>query len=288
MGLVRIRATIVTTHPVSAYGGVQLPESQVEKVAKAVASGTIPMRIQHDAARPLASRNLEAGTERLADGHLGAWVEFDVEEGSWDAYMSEVTAAGAPGGWSVSFTEPLDGEPHREALVSVAADAHHFSDAEIRAAVEALRGYQVQAQGARLYQFAFEPTSAIALYIAWEAVVLLGPNLIASAIYDAGKAFFAHSRADGVTLNVTLRDSRKGRRRLDIKIEAADAAQMRAALDGLPDVLASEAVGTFVSTSGSTLEALLGGDHEDSNDATSDLEPEPADHRPIDPPDPSS
>jgi hypothetical protein len=41
----------VTSHPIKAYGGIQLDEAIVAKVAEAVANGSLPMHFQHDISR---------------------------------------------------------------------------------------------------------------------------------------------------------------------------------------------------------------------------------------------
>jgi hypothetical protein len=91
------------------------------------------MHFQHDISRPVEISNVVTGTERLEDGYLAAWSEFDVDEEVWDQFEREVEATGAPGGMSVSMTGPLDGETlATDSQVVVAANAHHFTDGDVR------------------------------------------------------------------------------------------------------------------------------------------------------------
>lgn len=257
MGTKRLRARLVTSQPIAAYGGIQLAESVVEQIADGVGSGAIPMHMKHDIAQPLATTIHGAGTERLPDGHLAAWAEFDVDEDAWSEFEAEIEAAGAPGGMSITISGPLvNGESMPDSPVTVAADAHHFTESEIRAAAEELRQLDDSAEGEYLYQFAFEPLATVVFDLVLPVIGVLGPNLVASAIYDAGKAFFLRPRPNGVTFNVIFRESRRGDRKLQIKIAATNAAEFDQALSRLPAVIESGAKGTYTSVNGGDLVPL--------------------------------
>ena len=79
MSITRVRARLATTHPISAYGGVQLPRQVLDQVASAVASGAMPMHFGHDISRPVAVAEVQTGIEQLDDGHFAVWAEFDVD-----------------------------------------------------------------------------------------------------------------------------------------------------------------------------------------------------------------
>jgi hypothetical protein len=113
----------------------------------------------------------------LDDGPFAVWAEFDVDADVWAAHESEVVAAGAPGGMSISFTGPLAGRSlASDSPLVVAADGHHFDDDEIDNAVAILGRLGVDAGGEVLYQFSFEPIAKIIIDVVWPAVMSLGPT----------------------------------------------------------------------------------------------------------------
>lgn len=256
MNYARVRVRLVTSHAIPAYGGIQLAEAMVEQVAEAVASGSIPMHFHHDISRPVHVVNVEAGTERLPDGHLAAWAEFDVDDSAWAAFRDELDIASAPGGMSISMTTPLD-EPSAQSEASslVAADAHHFSDEMIREAAVLLAAIDPTISGARLYQFSSIPDATIILDLLTPLVLTLGPNIAASIIWDATKAFFARGKGS-VNLNIIMRQSRGGARKIQIQVRANTPEQLRDALKSLPDLIEAGAAGTFASTDGQELRRI--------------------------------
>lgn len=256
MAITRVRARLATTHAIPAYGGIQLPKEALDQVAEAIASGALPMHFGHDISRPVSVSEVEAGVERLEDGEFAAWAEFNVDEDVWATYGAEVAAVEAPGGMSVSFTGPMAGRSlaSGSALV-VAADGHHFAEEEIDAAVAILRQLGTDAGGEVLYQFSFEQIAKVIIDVVWPVVASLGPNIVASAIYDAARSFFRPGR-QGLVFNVSFKETRRGTRKVKVHIEASNEAELRAAIDGLPKVLESGTQGTFVSRAGSPLELL--------------------------------
>jgi hypothetical protein len=256
MTFARVRARLATTHPISAYGGIQLPKPVLDQVAQAVASGTMPMHFAHDISRPLMVSHVEAGIEQLPDGHFAVWAEFDIDADVWAAHEAEVAAAGAPGGMSIAFTGPLEGRSLANyAPLVIAADGHHFDEEEIDNAVTILGRLGVEAGGEVLYQFSFDPIAKIVIDVVWPAVMSLGPNLVASAIYDAARTFFRPGRC-GLVFNVSFKQTRRGARKVKIHIEASSEDELSAALDRLPRILHAGTEGTFISRSGSPLELL--------------------------------
>ena len=252
----RVRVRLVTSHPIGAYGGIQLDEAVVAEVADAVASGSIPMHFQHDISRPVHVSSVIAGTERLEDGYLAAWSEFDVEKEVWEVFQEEMQAAGAPGGMSISMTAPLEGaQLASDSSSVVAADAHHFSDEEILEATARLTAIDPSARGERLYQFSYIPEAKVVFDLLLPFVLAVGPSIAASVIYDAAKSFLGRSR-DRVVFNLVFRETRRGTRKLQIHLEASTEEQLRTALEGLPRVLETGAAGTFTSSGGSALQAI--------------------------------
>ncbi|WP_280295399.1 hypothetical protein [Nocardia abscessus] len=82
-------------------------------------------------------RNVTAGVEDLDDGHRAVWGEFDVDEDDWAATQKEIEEAGAPGGFSVGFPEPLEVVPI-DGDFQIAADAYYYSDDETLSAASHL------------------------------------------------------------------------------------------------------------------------------------------------------
>lgn len=256
MPLTRVRARLATTHPIAAYGGTELPREALDQVARGVASGAVPMHFEHDISRPVAAAVVASGVEELEDGHFAAWVEFDVDAELWAAYGGQVAAAGAPGGMSISFTGPMDGRSLAgDAPLVVAADRHHFTDIEIDQSVEILARLGVETRGELLYQFAFEPVAKVIVDVVWPTVMALGPDLVASAIYDAIRSFFRPGRGT-IVFNVLFKQTPRGRRTLKVHIEATSEAEFATAVRRLPDILRAGTVGTFASTGGEPLEPV--------------------------------
>lgn len=137
MGIIRVHSVVASSHPLEAYGGIQLSEEVIRELAAATGRGEVPMNIGHNLARPLRVSNVTSNTDRSDDGYLQALIAFDVEEELWEPYQRELRAAGISGmgAMSITFMEPLGGEGElTNAPVVVAGDAHHFTDEEIRAA----------------------------------------------------------------------------------------------------------------------------------------------------------
>lgn len=246
MARVRPKAIMASSRPITAYGGIQLPEHVIRELAEATARGEMPMSIGHDAARPLATYNVSAGVQRSDDGYLQAWAEFDVEEGAWNCYQEELRAAGIDGlgGMSITFMTPLDGEEWLDdATAVVSGDAHHFTDDEIRSAAAILQEHDDAAVGQRLYQLSATPLLTIVFDITTNFVGALGPNLAASVIYDAAKVLFRRGQRNNI--DIAFKEARRGRRSLKISIKAESDDELKTAMDRLPAVLESGAKGVF-------------------------------------------
>lgn len=260
----RVRARLVTTHAVEAYGGVQLAESVVAEVADAVGRGIMPMHVDHDRSKPLQVSNLSSGTERLPDGHLAAWAEFDVDAVAWEIIQEGWREADAPGGMSISLTTPLSGgDLETGCLAVVAADAHHFTESQIKQAADELRRLKCSAGGELLYQFSYSPAPVVLFDLVLPAVLSIGPNLAAAIIYDAAKHFFTRPlERRRIVMDLTFRKDVHGERLTTVHVEADSAKQVRASLDGLPALLEAGSEGTFTSAEGGPLRPLPEPDEE--------------------------
>ncbi|MCU1494772.1 MAG: hypothetical protein JWO62_2536 [Acidimicrobiaceae bacterium] len=187
--------------------------------------------------------------EQLPDGEYAAWAEFLVDEEVWQAWEAEVAAAGAPGGMSFTFTEPIDNTdaaPQRD--VQIGGDAAHFTDDEMTEAAARLSAAIAHpASAERVFQFNSVSTALVLVEFTTEMLSSLGPNLLASALWDACKYLWRpggqeHERS---RFNLTVRESRGGRRRLKLVIDVPDEAALDTALRRAPAVLQSAAEGTF-------------------------------------------
>lgn len=260
MTTVRVRARLATSHPIPAYGGIQLSEEMLADVAQAMNDGSIPMHFGHDISRPVRVSRVEAGIERLDDGYLSVWAEFDADSSAWAVVEDEFREAGVRGGMSISFSAPLaGGHLFPDASAVVAADAHHFDDEAIREAAAALSNAGLDSGGERLYQFSGIPEAAVVFDLVLPVIGALGINLAASLIYDAAKHLLTKRRTSGRTIfNLVFRETRRGDRKLQIRIEAESQAELRSALAQVPAVLEAGLSGTYRTTNGGDLVAVKG------------------------------
>jgi hypothetical protein len=243
MALKRIHAVITTSHPIAAYGGVQFDESVIEAIAEAVASGEMPMHFSHGVTRPIEVTNVRSGTERLADGHLAAWAEFDVETDEWDANEAARDAVGAARGMTVSVYRAIgDREELVDPPVFVGADASYFSDVDIAEAARML-GPIGPANIAHLYQFAFVPDPKVVIEFNAGATESLSLNVLAAALYDAAKTFMRPGR--DTIFSMMVRKSPRGHHTLKLHIATSDTDALRVATGHAADLLQKSTEGTF-------------------------------------------
>jgi hypothetical protein len=246
VGLVRVKAILASSRPIDAYGGMEFPEQIIRDLATAVARGNIPMSIGHDASRPLTTHNVSSGVDRSEDGYLQARVEFDVDEVAWAEFQGELREAGVSGfgGMSVTFMTPLENESWRDGVaIAVSGDAHHFTDDEIAAAAAVFREVEDSVVARRMYQLSAEPLLRVVFDLSMNLLGTLGPNILASVIYDAAKGMFKRGKHNKV--DITFRESPEGARELTVAINVESEEELKVAMDRLPAVLESGARGTF-------------------------------------------
>jgi hypothetical protein len=255
MATVRIRARVTTTHPVAAYGGIQLSEDVVRDIAAAIASGDMPMLFNHDLSRPMHTSNVVAGVEPTEDGYLAAWAEFDVEQSAWEAFEAERDALGAPGGMSFAAASPIpDHEELEESDILIAADAAHFSDEEILVGERKLSALG-KAHGSRYYQFAVIPDSKVVFDFTIAVLGGVSLNVLAAILYDTAKSFLKPRRA--TIFNLAVKQGRGGRRSLKLHLAADGPEALRVAMERAAEVLKSGAQGTYAyDPEGSTFKPL--------------------------------
>lgn len=226
MSVVEVEAVVATSHPIPAYGGVQLGGGDIlEQMADALRRGDLPLMLQHDIRRQLKASVLDAEARDRADGYKEVWVRFEVDAAQWNEFERERVDAGAPGGMSFACGEPvgllqaLGGDV--QANFILAADASHWDDATLFDAGEALRAAGAVALQRR-YEFSHIPNAVIVLQVA--GTLTLG--VIANAVYDALKRFIGRNKRTTFHIHV-VKDG------LDVTahVETDDPESLRRALD---------------------------------------------------------
>lgn len=190
---VPFEGTVATSHRVAKYGGVSLADSALVQIVDALNQGRLPMIANHDWTRPVRTKELEAKLVILEDGERAVRLRGLAVRGDWDA-------AGLIGGMSFSCFEALGRAegPHPESPpLSLSADAGWFDDEAI-AAASSVMCVLAPAKGARLLQFAAIDIARVILEIGYDLVLLLGPGLATSAVWDGLKHLLArrNSRPD--------------------------------------------------------------------------------------------
>lgn len=239
--MLRVRARVATTHAIPAYGGIQLHEDAVRQIAEAMANGRVPMRFNHDLTRPLSAVTVAAGVEPTEDGHLSAWVEFDVDEREWDQYEKETQAAGAPGGMSFSTVEPFASRGNSPYGLTISADASYFHDDLIVAAAEEVLPGEWSVELARLYQFSWIPEPRVVFNLAVFILMSVPGNLLSSYLYDLANRFRARIAGQPKQPTFEFRVIRTPRSHTtEVKLTVADEDELRRAMREVPEILRAE------------------------------------------------
>lgn len=195
MTLMTVTARVASTHPVAKYGGVRLSRDALRQMETAFNSGLVPMTFDHSSLAPLPARNLTAQVVDLDDGEQALDATFEIEEEVWKAVEGKFDRADVPGGWSFTAGEPqVLPSTNEKPLVVISADAAAFTDADRKAAWEAI-SESAPAQVNRLFQFSAAAEVARVIVEIWPEVgVALGVNLSSSVIYDGLKRLFSKGR----------------------------------------------------------------------------------------------
>ncbi|MFF4894622.1 hypothetical protein [Micromonospora chersina] len=240
MAIVRVRARIATTHAIPAYGGFQLAESALHEMAEAIASGSIPMRLQHDLARPLAPTNVTAGVEQMEDGEFAVWAEFDIDEEEWDRFEAERLEAGAPGGFSFTTTTTFAtrGQPPYDLVI--AADASHFPAPATLATAETLPpGLSVEL--AELFQFSWVPEPKVLIEIGMALLMSTPSDLLGLMLTEVANRLKAQLKEDSPAPTFEVRVSRTPRSKTtQVKITAMSDEGLQQAMQQVPAILRAE------------------------------------------------
>lgn len=182
---------MATSHPVAKYGGVRMAPQALQQMADALNSGQIPMLVEHDPRRRLRTRNLSAAVVDLPDGERG--VRFTAL-----VHPDDVALMQGIRGMSFSTSDligSVEGPNPERGTMELRADAAAFSDPVIARACEQMCAAG-HTYGYRLMQFAGPDEARIVLDIAYSIVVVLGPGLATSAVYD-GLRYLFRNRSKG-------------------------------------------------------------------------------------------
>jgi len=223
---------IATSHPLSAYGGIQFGVEALGQLANELRSGQVPMLNNHDPLNPIRAKVLEAGVRATADGFHEVWARVEVEREGWEAYERGLSELGAPGGMSFSCSEHLatiDGSKEASAgTITLAADAACWTDETLMAGGADLSGLgTVDVQ--RRYSFAQDPTP----FVVYGLPLLQG--VMSSAIYDSAKHFLAPDRK-----SVFQFDFEGKGRRIRAVVKTSDSAVLHHAIDSFDRLLERE------------------------------------------------
>lgn len=195
MALVTVTARVASTHPVAKYGGVRLSKGVLREMEAALNSGAVPMTFDHSSLALLQTQNLVAEVVELDDGEQALNATFEIEEEAWRSVQDEFDKVGVSGGWSFTAGEPqIRPSKGQRALLVISADAGAFTDADRKAAWEAIPE-PVPAQVNRLFQFSAATEAARVIVEIWpEIAVAFGVNLSSSVIYDGLKRLLSNGR----------------------------------------------------------------------------------------------
>ncbi len=186
-GMKRASIVLTTTHPVAAYGGLQLSREVLVDLAQSLRDGSLPMMLDHDRRRPLRSVVLDSGVRARADGHEEAWAEILVDAAQWTAFEQQLEEAGAPGGMSFSMSTPLlDSNDRSSAAISISADAHHFTkESIVQVATELSERGELTVEPCHYFQFGADPLPKVIFEYAVALWAAMPPELLGAYLYDS-------------------------------------------------------------------------------------------------------
>ncbi len=236
---------IATNHPIDAYGGIQLPEKVLEELTSRVRDNLIPFVNQHDPTQNLNAICLRADVVDLPDGFKAVEAELEVDAEAWDAVEADWSEVGAPGGMSITFSEPISElkptDTKAIAAITIAADPSYFSDDDIQEAATRLTVVG-SVTAARLYQLAAVPTPRIVIDLA--AVLLsIPPGVAAAAIYDCLKHLLPRRKRlhkvlpEPTQIDICTRRNPDGSIAQTVQVRSNDEAVLKHALDKLGDAV---------------------------------------------------
>lgn len=155
------------------------------------------MTANHDSRQGIRTRNAIAGVREKAAGGFELFISFEMHPGDWEKY-------GHIPGMSHTVIEAIqvDEVSQSSVVARFSADAAWFDDDVIVSASRAVQSAIGQnpavdnpgVLSSRVYQFSAVPEARIIIETSLALFNALGPNLVASAIWDGVKLAFARRR----------------------------------------------------------------------------------------------
>ncbi len=171
-----------------AYGGFVFSEDDIRHLELRIRNG-LPFGVNHDPRITSTVTLLNTALRTDDDGYLGVWVTIEVDQDEWIENNWNSLS-----GFSPTITRNIFGGSAVTPSVIIGADAHWFSDDQIREACRAMSEHELTTCGRRIYQFADLPRAIVDL------VVSQAPNLssaiLGSYIYESLK-HFVHRLSSG-------------------------------------------------------------------------------------------
>jgi hypothetical protein len=227
MGRVRVQGFVVTSKRIQAYGGIKIASDLMERIATAIRDGHVPMRAHHDEQKVLNPVIHAAEVRTTDEGHLGVWIDVEVDEKEWDQH-------GDLRAWSVSVVEPrIRTDPNSpQPTIELAADAEHFTEKMYMSAATRLRK-DFQVGGGMLYQFSEVVPAKVVIEFGLEILRDLSVATVAAALYEALKSFLKPKHARKAIFDFKLKE---GERTVHARLETDDRDVLRHAVDRLSDI----------------------------------------------------
>lgn len=230
---VAMHGVLITSHAVPAYGGVRFPPEVLEDVAAAIRNGSVPLHADHDLAKPIRTRSLDAYVHERSDGVLEVRFTVDVHPDDVDTFSDRT-------GMSATVMVPLRREASYRELISPAlelsADAAWFSESDLLAAERAMIELGVPAntiRAAHALQFSLVPDPQIFLTIGLGLLSSLGGSAIWAGIVGLFRRRSTPSEGESAAstrINVTIVN---GERTVTAVVETSDEAVAKRAFDAL-------------------------------------------------------
>lgn len=233
------QATLMTSHPIAAYGGVEFPREALEMGASKLNGGDVPMQVDHDQTKPVRVRGLRAWVEDDEDGFCHLKISYEV-------HPDDVHRIGNRRAMSVGIRAPLDGRDSAgsaTAAINLSADHAWFNDdALIAAEAVAVEGglSTSDIRTERVYQFSFVPDPQIFVTVALPIAGAVATGILSSALWDAVKTLFKKRQTppngdeeQPTRVNLHLKD---GERSLTGVIETGDESVANRAIDAFEEL----------------------------------------------------
>lgn len=234
----KVSFVLATSAPLDAYGGVQLAEEALERMADTVNAGHLPFHFNHDPRQPLDVTNVRAWTERQDDGSLVVRGEMEMRASHADWYEERCREMDAPGGMSFSATTDIrtfpSTDPKCTGSIRIAADAGHYSSDEIETSAEALSRLG-NVRACSLYQFQFEPLPVVVAFF-HSGVPAVAWNLVSSYLFASLTRLRRASPVSRFQFEV---HETSDERHVSALVETSDPDVLEAAIDKLKSVLES-------------------------------------------------